>query len=224
MKGNLQKRSKKKRKPVGAAAQTAGPPGAMKQMQSQMPPSLRGMGGYDSQRDALRPGGASKPESEPASSAASSAAGGATAAVSRATFGDNTRELAENKQLSITELGSYPTAQTLPAAVEQQLLEGLRSEGWDFADLTEAYEMIDADGVTVKQITMKESGDSYTHLEFYMGDTEVGYIYEAGTTRQVAIVSDQDIFMKAELKPNRLASPAPALDPADRAHMNRRPQ
>jgi hypothetical protein len=192
----------------------------MKQTQSTMP-LLLGMGSYDQQRDAVRPGGAAaKPGAEPGGAAA----GGAAAAVPRSLFGDNSRELAEAKHLSITELGSYPTAQTLPAAVEKQLLDGLRSEGWEFANLAEAYEMIDADGVTLKQITVKETGDSYTHLEFYMGDTEVGYIYESGTMRQIAVISDQDIYMKAELKPHRLASPGPEMDPADRAHMNRKPR
>jgi hypothetical protein len=139
-------------------------------------------------------------------------------------FGSNTQQLSESEHLTIAELGSYTDAEQLPSLVAQQLVDGFQYEGWDVSTAADALAMIDADGVTVKQITVDATGTLYTHLEFYMGDTEVGYIYEEGALRRVAVVSDQDIYPEEELEPGRMdLGSEQEMDPADRAHMNRRP-
>jgi hypothetical protein len=133
-------------------------------------------------------------------------------------FGDNSRQLQEMEQLSITELARYTSKDKLPAEVEKQLLEGLNSEGWGVSNASEAFERIDQDGVVVKEITVNATGECFTHIEFYMGDTEVGYIYSKGTLCRVAVVSDQDIYPEEPIT----SEPSSQMDTADRVHLNRK--
>jgi len=138
-------------------------------------------------------------------------------------FGETTGQMAEAEHLTIRETGRFSSADSMPANVKQQLLNGFRFEGWDVSTAQEALDMIDSDGVAIKEIKVNGTSQCFTHLEFYMGDTEVGYIYRAGTLQRVAVVSDQDIHSSETLEPNRLAISSP-MDSADRVHMNRKPK
>jgi hypothetical protein len=107
-------------------------------------------------------------------------------------LGADTLQMAAAAHLVIQETGCFQGADALPALHQEQLLAGLNSEGWGIATIKEAFEMIDEAQVIVQTITAKETGQVFTHLKLYMGDTEVGYIYEDGMNR-VASVSDQEI-------------------------------
>ena len=141
-----------------------------------------------------------------------------------ALFGSDSRQLEVVEHLTVVEQGSFMTADELPSVVAEQLVEGFQFDGWDVRSAEEAMAMIDPDGVTVKQITVDATGECFTHLEFYMGDTEVGYIYAEGASELTAVVSDQDILSVASLDLHRFAGQgegtipaAPEMDSADRA-------
>jgi len=108
-------------------------------------------------------------------------------------FGVTSQEMASKPTLSIVFERRYNTGELQDGTLHaQQLIAGLQRDGWTVNDAASAIAMTD-DGVRVYNITHQSSGDRYTHLRLYMGDTEVGYLYHEGTTTMVAYVSDQDI-------------------------------
>jgi hypothetical protein len=131
----------------------------------------------------------------PAPQSSKSAAGGSKSIIDL--LGEDTLQMAASPHLSIQETGRFEGPGALPALHQEQLLSGLNAEGWGVSSIAEAFEMIDEGEVVVQTITVNETGQVFTHLELYMGDTEVGYIYDAGTMNRVAIVSDQEIMPSA---------------------------
>ena len=131
----------------------------------------------------------------PAPQAAKSGGGGGTSII--ALLGEDTLQMAASPHLSIQEIGRFNGPGALPAVHQEQLLAGLNAEGWGLSTIAEAFDMIDEGEVVVQSITVNETGQVFTHLKLYMGDTEVGYIYDAGGMNRVAIVSDQEIVPSA---------------------------
>ena len=127
--------------------------------------------------------------------AAKEASGGSGSIVD--VLGEDTQQMAASPHLSIQETGRFEGPGALPALHQEQLLAGLNAEGWGLSTIAEAFDMIDEGEVAVQAITVKDTGQIFTHLELYMGDTEVGYIYDVGTMNRVAIVSDQEIMPSA---------------------------
>ncbi len=148
--------------------------------------ALRGLS-YDEGSAALSPA-----RLLPAPQASKSPAGGSASIVGL--LGEDTIQMAASPHLSIKEAGRFQGPGSLPALHQTQLIEGLNAEGWGVSTIGEAFDMIDEGEVVVQTITVKETGQVFTHLKRYMGDTEVGYIYEAGAMSRVAIVSDQEIM------------------------------
>ena len=77
-----------------------------------------------------------------------------------------------------------------------QLVAGLQEEGWaDGGGVAELFsENVDSEGIYVNSITLLASGETFDWLEFFMGDTEVGYFFKAGTTDLVGCVGDGEIY------------------------------
>jgi hypothetical protein len=76
-----------------------------------------------------------------------------------------------------------------------QILRGVQEQGWaDVPNLASLLQYIDDDGATELLVRNLSTGAEYTWTQWYSGDTEVGYIYLAGTLQLVATVSDGDIY------------------------------
>ncbi len=131
----------------------------------------------------------------PAPQAPKNTPGGAKSIVEL--LGADTIEMDASPHISIQEKGRFQGPKGLDALHQEQLLAGMNAEGWGLSTIAEAFEMIDEGQVIVQSLTVNDSAQVFTHLKLYMGDTEVGYIYEAGTMNRVAIVSDQAIMPSA---------------------------
>ncbi len=62
----------------------------------------------------------------------------------------------------------------------------------DVSTLADVWEYVDYDGVFEHGV-VEPGGDRFTWVRWYVGDTEVGYIYFEGTLQLAAIVGDGDI-------------------------------
>ncbi len=114
-----------------------------------------------------------------------------------ALFGETTNQLREAPHLQITEGTRVEDGASLEGLPGQQLMVGLIAEGWATAEETAAdalSQYIDEGGVRFSAITDSKSGAAYDWLQFYMGDTEVGYLFPQGTTELIGIVGDGDIY------------------------------
>ena len=115
-------------------------------------------------------------------------------AVEMCALGRTSREMVNDDRLYITRLNTRPTAQSMSALEAQQLVDGFACEGLFMPDTAEAaFATIDDGGVAVFRIRRVRPVRYFTWLRFYMGDTEVGYIFNEGTRTLVALVSDQDL-------------------------------
>ena len=110
-------------------------------------------------------------------------------------FGRTTRILESQPFLSVTLEARHRTMETVSALEGEQLLFGFLCDEIFSPDSPEAaFDLLDMDGLRIFRVIHTETDDVYTWLKFYMGDTEVGYIYAESTMTMVAIVSDQDIY------------------------------
>jgi len=91
-----------------------------------------------------------------------------------------------------------------------QLLHGFGCEGLFMPDTVEAaFELVDEGEVRVLVMERLDTGERFDWLRVFMGDTEVGYIFQQGTLELAAYVSDQDIVGCTELR----APPEPLTCP-----------
>jgi len=124
--------------------------------------------------------------------------GGAARAMDiTAVLGGTSGELAAATHLQVSTLLQVETGTALDGLRGQQLLAGLVHEGWASADATAAEALashVDEGGVEFLSVTDSLSGATFDWLRFYMGDTEVGYLYAAGQTELLGLVSDGDIY------------------------------
>lgn len=110
-------------------------------------------------------------------------------------FGGTTRDLTDAEHLTLTEVGNYRELGELPTLVGEQMWAGVQSEDWGwFADLAELFDAVDSDGVYETNVRDGVSGADYTWLRWYMGDTEVGYVFDVGSLAPVAKIGDGDIY------------------------------
>ena len=114
-------------------------------------------------------------------------------------FGSTSRSLIESQSLQVTSESRHTEADTMSSLHRDQLVFGFACEGI-FAPQTaeEAFTLIDVEGVHIYRIQRPNSDLSYTWHRFYMGDTEVGYLFRHGTLQSVAQVSDQGIIRCSE--------------------------
>ena len=110
-------------------------------------------------------------------------------------FGDTSAELLARTDLEVSRTGSFAGVDAIPPSVASQLLAGIEAEGVSDATTAEVAlsEYVDEGRVEVYTIVDPATGQTFTWLSFTAGDTEVGYIFRAGTTQLTAIVSDGDI-------------------------------
>ncbi|MCH2023393.1 MAG: hypothetical protein MK207_13035 [Saprospiraceae bacterium] len=110
-------------------------------------------------------------------------------------FGESTHELKKATHLKVDIDAQYERLKDLPALVEKQIVLGVQKDGWaDVKNIAEAFEYVDSDGVYVNIIVEKATGITYTWVQWYSGDTEIGYIFEEGTLNIVAMIGDGDIY------------------------------
>ncbi|MEE2788003.1 MAG: hypothetical protein VX589_11740, partial [Myxococcota bacterium] len=109
-------------------------------------------------------------------------------------FGWTTRQLEEQESMRVQLEQRIRAGMPLPALVGRQLVFGFSCEGL-FAPPTPqaAFDLLDMDGLRVYRIDDLLTGQVYTWHKFYMGDTEVGYLYAYDTLTLVGIVGDGDI-------------------------------
>ena len=110
-------------------------------------------------------------------------------------FGLNSRSLIDDPRLQVTSEFIHTEEMGMTPLEQEQLIFGFQCEG-TFMPMTveEAFALIDRDGVRVYRIRGVNPDRLYTWFRFYMGDTEVGYIFRQGSLELVAQVSDQDII------------------------------
>jgi hypothetical protein len=110
-------------------------------------------------------------------------------------FGWQSNHIEAAPHLTTDVVEQYEAPEAVPAVTATQLMYGLDHDGWtDARNVDEAFKTIDSDGIYLNRIEMPATGEAFDHLEFYSGDTEVGYIFRAGTTQLVGLVSDGDIY------------------------------
>jgi hypothetical protein len=113
--------------------------------------------------------------------------------VSDCAFGITSRQLRQSNTLEVTEGPTHTTADTMDELTGRQLVYGFGCEDIFMPDTPAlAVEMTD-DGVTVSRVVILSTSQAFTWLRFYMGDTEVGYIFAEGTLTLTARISDQDV-------------------------------
>jgi len=111
-------------------------------------------------------------------------------------FGETTRDLRDAPHLLVQCNGHFVDAASLPGLVAAQFVAGLEEEGWaDGGGVAELFaENVDEEGIYVNTITLLATGESFDWLEFFMGDTEVGYLFRGGTNELVGCVGDGEIY------------------------------
>ena len=111
-------------------------------------------------------------------------------------FGLTTRDLRDAPHLLVQCAGHFVDAPSLPGRVAAQLVAGLEEEGWaDGGGVADLFaENVDEEGIYVNSITLLATGETFDWLEFFMGDTEVGYLFRGGTTELVGCVGDGEIY------------------------------
>ena len=82
----------------------------------------------------------------------------------------------------------------MPQLLGEQMLEGMKAERWaNVETVADIFEYVDSDGVYDNSVRLLTTGERYTWIQWYSGDTEVGYIFAQGTLDLVAMVGDGDI-------------------------------
>ncbi len=111
-------------------------------------------------------------------------------------FGETTRDLRDAPHLMVSTAQHLTSAAALPSLVATQLRMGLRADGWDATeDIESLYDQnVDEYGIYVNTVDFLTTGERFDWLEFFMGDTEVGYLFRAGTTELVGCVGDGEIY------------------------------
>ena len=117
--------------------------------------------------------------------------------VSECLFGYTTRILMDNDRLNVVLRARHFEGESLSVAESDCLLLGffchgvIRLPSWS---LSAAFDVIDQDGVRIYDISELNGDRTYTWYKFYMGDTEVGYLFEGDSPNVVGVVSDGDIY------------------------------
>ena len=128
-------------------------------------------------------------------------------------FGNTTMQLREAEHLLQLQVGRYEFFGELPALTGQQMWVGVEEDGWGwFADLVELWDSVDQGGVYETRITDPSTGSDYTWLRWYVGDTEVGYLFVEGSLELVAKVGDGDIYEIRDRKSGAVKWTATRID------------
>ena len=128
-------------------------------------------------------------------------------------FGWTSSDMEAAPHLEIVQTAQYLEASLVPPLVAQQLVQGIQQDGWaSVSTIDDIFEFVDPDGVYVRSVLDLMSGDRFTWLRFFAGDTEVGYIFHEGGLEQAALVSDGDVnecIVQGISSPSGTGSPNP---------------
>lgn len=114
--------------------------------------------------------------------------------VANCLFGETTFRLRDAETVEISVAQRYLNPADLDPLTAAQFVFGFECDGLFLPGTVDAaFELIDFNELRVIAITDRATGASYTWLRFYQGDTEIGYIYAAGTLEVVALIGDGDI-------------------------------
>ena len=109
-------------------------------------------------------------------------------------FGGTTNDLRNASHLRVDLDGQYESADAVPDRLGEQMLEGLKADPWaEVETVADLFEYIDDDGVYEHNVRLLTNGRRYTWIQWYSGDTEVGYLFNEGTLDLVGYVGDGDI-------------------------------
>jgi len=109
-------------------------------------------------------------------------------------FGWTTNDLRNADHLRVDLDGQYESAESVPTQLGEQMLEGLKADPWaEVETVADIFEYIDEGGVYEHNVRLLTNGRRYTWVQWYSGDTEVGYLFDEGTVNLVAYVGDGDI-------------------------------
>ena len=114
------------------------------------------------------------------------------ATTSMCLFGETTRMLENNENFEITPVLILTRVAEGSESYEPYVLQGFQCEGlFHPMSLAEAIELTD-DGIEIRRIIHRVSSQTFTWYRFYMGDTEVGFIFNS-YGQISALIGDQDI-------------------------------
>ena len=115
-------------------------------------------------------------------------------AVNECLFGLDTRRLLENSAFTIELLDRHFEPTSLSILERLAFVQGFECGGlFNPLDAEEAFSLIDSGGLRRYRVAHRSSQQSFDWYKFYMGDTEVGYLYTEVSLSMVAIISDGDI-------------------------------
>ena len=90
--------------------------------------------------------------------------------------------------------GRHYDASTMSVLDQSAWVFGFACEGVFTPETVEdAFSIIDQDGLRIYEFGDAVGQPQWTWYRFYMGDTEIGYIFKKGTLRLDALVGDGDI-------------------------------
>ncbi len=109
-------------------------------------------------------------------------------------FGWTTNDLRGAPHLRVDRDGQYESADAVPDLLGLQMLEGLKADPWaEVETVADIFEYIDEGGAYEHNVRLLTDGRRFTWVQWYSGDTEVGYLFNEGTLNLVGYVGDGDI-------------------------------
>ncbi|MBW2460681.1 MAG: hypothetical protein JRH11_03475 [Deltaproteobacteria bacterium] len=110
-------------------------------------------------------------------------------------FGVGTRATEQLGYLGYAAGGGPSAGDRVGELQTQQIIVAMDASGWeDITTVEQAFESIDYAGFRFNAAYDEATGESYDHLKWYGGGSEVGVFFRAGTTEIVAMIGDGDIY------------------------------
>jgi|GEM_PF-7110304 len=110
-------------------------------------------------------------------------------------FGETTNQLEAAPHLATALDGQIEDRDSAPTLMRAQMVAAMQRDGWsDATTFDEVWDYIDDDGVYGHTIIDERDGRRFTWLQWYSGDTEVGYVFRHGEADYVAAVGDGDLY------------------------------
>ena len=116
-------------------------------------------------------------------------------AVDRCIFGGTSLQLVEQSGLMPMLTARHYDPSTMSGLEQSAWVFGFACEGiFTPVSAEEAFSIIDQDGLRIYEFGDTSNPSQWAWYRFYMGDTEIGYIFRKGTLSLDALVSDGDII------------------------------
>ena len=108
-------------------------------------------------------------------------------------FGLNTRALSSDANFQSLSTTLYTNADELTPLQQRRLVFGFQCDGVFMPNTAEAALELTDDGLRIIRLNYEPGNEPFEWYRFYMGDTEVGFIFSEIDGQLVALVGDQDI-------------------------------